>query len=174
MPRFRRHSNASGRKPGHRYREPRFQAGGAERVVGRGHHLLAQLARAGCTSPPSRSAYSRSGSSAGRWPTHVRASARGRRAARTLARRRHAPGLMHHSDQGSQKPQSPDKPGVTRTGACPARDSPCRSTARPGFAEACDQPAEIARGSATTDPALSAPDECSVLNAALASRISVR
>ena len=73
----------------------------AERAVGRGHHPTCAPARAGCTSPPSRT-LTRGRSSAGRWPPTCARRSWSTRSKMALARRRPEPGLIHHSDQGSQ------------------------------------------------------------------------
>ena len=57
--------------------------------------------RAGSTSPPSRTPTA-AGSSAGRWPTTCAPSSSSTRCRWRSRRRRPAPGLIHHSDQGSQ------------------------------------------------------------------------
>ena len=57
--------------------------------------------RAGSISPPSRTS-SRAGSWAGRWPITCAPSSSSTRLQMALEHRRPEPGLVHHSDQGSQ------------------------------------------------------------------------
>ncbi len=89
----------AGRPRRRRPRRAQFRPGRAERALGRRHHLPPDLGGLALSRRrPGR--LLAGGSSAGRWPTTCAPSSSSTRCRWPSGRRRPAPGLIHHSDQG--------------------------------------------------------------------------
>ena len=82
--------------------ERQFRPASPERALGRGRDLSSRPGRAGFISPPSRTPTAAADRRLVVWPSTCAQSSSSTRSRWPSARRRPDPGLIHHSDQGSQ------------------------------------------------------------------------